>query len=228
MIAKFKEKEIAINLRRKGLSYNEILRRVPVAKSSLSLWLKSVGLAKKQKQRLTEKKLAAGRRGGEARRNKRLISTALIKDKAKAEIKNISKRELWLMGIMLHWAEGAKEKQWNTGVGVDFNNSDPLMISLFLRWLKEICFISEKNIIYDLYIHETADWKNARQYWSKVIKIHPDNLRIYFKKNKIHTKRKNRGSSYHGLIRIKIRRSTDLNRKISGWIEGICKHCGVV
>ena len=228
MTVKLKEKELAIKLRRRGLSYNEILRKVPVAKSSLSLWLKSVGLAKKQKQRLTKKKLAAARRGWEARRNKRLVSTTLIKDKARAEIKNISKRELWLMGIMLHWAEGAKEKQWNTGVGVDFNNSDPLMVSLFLRWLKEILFISQRNIIHDLYIHETADWEKARQYWSKVIKIHPNKIRIYFKKNKINTKRKNRGDSYHGLIRIKIRRSTDLNRKISGWIEGICKHCGVV
>ena len=95
MTVKLKEKELAIKLRRRGLSYNEILRKVPVAKSSLSLWLKSVGLAKKQKQRLTKKKLAAARRGWEARRNKRLVSTTLIKDKARAEIKNISKRELW-------------------------------------------------------------------------------------------------------------------------------------
>jgi transposase len=66
MAVKVKEKEIAIELRRQGYSYSEILKRVPVAKSTLSLWLRSLGLAKQQKQRLTEKRLAALKRGWEA------------------------------------------------------------------------------------------------------------------------------------------------------------------
>jgi len=49
MIFKFKEKEKAIKLRKRGFSYSEILREIPVAKSTLSLWLRSVGLAKKQR-----------------------------------------------------------------------------------------------------------------------------------------------------------------------------------
>ena len=52
-------KERAIKLRREGLSYSEILQKIPVAKSTLSLWLRSIGLSKKQVQRLTEKKLLA-------------------------------------------------------------------------------------------------------------------------------------------------------------------------
>lgn len=52
-------KEKAINLRKRGFSYSEILEQIPVAKSTLSSWLHSIGLSKKQKQRLTEKKLAS-------------------------------------------------------------------------------------------------------------------------------------------------------------------------
>ena len=59
MLAKLKEKQKAIKFRRKGLSYSEILKKIPVAKSTLSLWLRTVRLAKRQKQRLTEKRLAA-------------------------------------------------------------------------------------------------------------------------------------------------------------------------
>ena len=33
---------------------------------------------------------------------------------------------------------------------------------------------------------------------------------------------------YFGLLRIRVRKSTDLNRKISGWIEEICRKWGVV
>ena len=59
------EKLKAIELRRRGLSYREVLRHVPVANSTLSLWLRQVGLSRTQTQRLTAKRLAAGRRGGE-------------------------------------------------------------------------------------------------------------------------------------------------------------------
>jgi len=63
MQEKVLEKQKVIELRKNGLSYREILEQVPVAKSSLSLWLKSVKLASSQKQRLTEKKCASAYRG---------------------------------------------------------------------------------------------------------------------------------------------------------------------
>lgn len=48
MIMKYSEYKIAIELRKRGLSYSEILMQVPVAKSTLSIWLHSVGLSKTQ------------------------------------------------------------------------------------------------------------------------------------------------------------------------------------
>ena len=229
MQLKNKEKELAIELRKKGFSYSEILKKVPVVKSTLSLWLRGVGLSKRQKQRLTEKKLAAMKRGWEACRKKRLDITEMIKNKARLDVNKISRRELWLMGVMLYWAEGAKEKEWNRGVGLKFSNSDPAMISFFIKWLKEICSIPSQDIIYELYIHETANWKDAVRYWSKIILISPLRIRVYFKHHKINkTYRKNIGKDYHGLILIRVRKSANLNRKISGWIEGVCQYCGVV
>ena len=52
---KLKLKEKAVKFRKQGLSYSEILKQIPVAKSTLSLWLKSVNLSNKQSQRLAEK-----------------------------------------------------------------------------------------------------------------------------------------------------------------------------
>jgi hypothetical protein len=49
MIPKFTEKEKAIKLRKSGATYSEVLREVPVSKSTLSLWLRDVGLSKTQK-----------------------------------------------------------------------------------------------------------------------------------------------------------------------------------
>ena len=68
MIPKIEEKNKAIELRKQGLSYKEILEQISVAKSSLSLWLRNVGLSKKQKQRLTEKKLKSALRGAKRKK----------------------------------------------------------------------------------------------------------------------------------------------------------------
>jgi hypothetical protein len=223
MIIKIEEKEKAIEFRKKGFSYSEILKEIPVAKSTLSLWLKSVGLAKDQKQRITEKRIAGSLRGAKARRDQRIRITKEIKDKARKEIDDIDKKDLWLIGIALYWAEGAKEKEWGTRAGIKFSNSDPKMILLFLKWLKNTFSTDNSKLVYELYIHETANIKNAQKYWSDLLSISEEKIRTYFKKSKIKTIRKNTGDNYYGLIVIKVNKSFNLNRAIAGWIEGICE-----
>lgn len=231
MIKKEKEKQKAISLRKEGLSYGDILKQIPVAKSTLSLWLRSVDLSRRQKQRLTQKKLASMRRGSEARKNMRIFTTQRIKNDAEKEIGSISKRELWLIGAALYWAEGNKEKDNSIGQGVLFNNSDPMMIKVFLKWLRDIMKIKDEEIKIELYIHENSinSVDNAIKYWADITDVPVGKFQyVYFKRNKINTKRKNIGSNYYGLLRVRVRKSANLNRKISGWINGIYKYCGIV
>lgn len=221
MIAKIPEKKKAIELRKQGLSYNEILNNVSVAKSTLSLWLRDVGLAKRQKQRLTEKRRIAQLKGSQVKRQQRLDRSKDIKYKALNEIGKITQRELKLLGSALYWAEGARQKETNVSERVAFSNSDPYMIMLFLQWLKKICQVNNTDIKLDLFIHESGDLAKAKKFWGNSLRIKPDKFRVYFKRHRRSTRRKNVGENYNGLIRISVKRSTDLNRKISGWIEGI-------
>lgn len=221
----------AIELRGEGLSYNEILRQVPVAKSTLSLWLRSIGIAKRQKQKLTERRLAAIRRGRETWKNQRIKKTKAIKLQASLDITEIDGRDLWLMGIMLYWAEGAKQKDHDPSQGVLFSNSDPFMIKIFLIWLKTCLKISNNDIAFDICVHETHKdkLKTVSKYWATITGFSEREFgRIYLKKHKLINNRKNIGKNYYGQLRIRVKKSTDLNRKILGWIEGICQHCGVV
>lgn len=57
-----KLKQKAIRLRKRGHTYSEILRVIPIAKSTLSEWLKEVGLSIPQQQKITEKRKAGQRR----------------------------------------------------------------------------------------------------------------------------------------------------------------------
>ncbi|MBI2644018.1 MAG: hypothetical protein HYW95_00715 [Candidatus Wildermuthbacteria bacterium] len=221
MIKRIKEKERAVELRKQGLSYREILAKIPVSKSTLSVWLKSVHLSKKQKQRLTEKKLAAALRGARTLHLKRLQKWQQIKHTTASNIKFLTKRERWLIGVALYWAEGSKEKEYGRSTPVKFSNSDCTMIKFFQSWIQEFFKIPKGKLIYELYIHENATWKEAIVWWGRQLHIKSKYIRVYFKRPNFQPHRKNIGETYHGLIRIKVSASSDLTRKISGWVEGI-------
>jgi len=222
MISKTREKQKAIVLRKKGLSYNEILRLVPVAKSTLSVWLREIGLAKRQRQRLTEKRKLAQKKAQQTCRENRIRATEEIKTLAGKEIKKIGKKELFLIGIALYWAEGSKQKETNVSQGLRFSNSDPRMIKIFLKWLIEICNVPKKNMDMRLYIHETGDEEKSLKYWSKIVGVPVVRFRkTVFKKHNIKTNRKVDNNNYFGLLDITVKRSTNLNRKLMGWVEGI-------
>jgi len=222
MIEKIKEKKRAIQLRKRGLSYSEIIKRLPVTKTSLSLWLKDIRLTRAQQNRLRKKSLTKLNLGAERKREKRLLKTEQIKEGAIKEIGKISKREFWLIGIALYWAEGSKQKKYNPSVRVIFGNSDSKMVRFYLKWLKNFCNIKDEDINFSIYLHETANGKRAQRYWSKITNFPLNRFsNIIWKRHKIKTRRKNVNLDYHGLLRIIVKKSTNLNRKIQGWIEGI-------
>lgn len=226
-------KETAVKLRLDGKTYSEILKEVPVAKSTLSLWLKSVALSKKQAQKLTARKLRAVHRGGEAKRKQRLIRTENIYKLASKEVDKIiiDKDKLWLMGVMLYWAEGDKDKEYAPGKGIGFSNSDPFMVKIFLKWLRECLNIPDERLTIRIYIHENS-WNRIQEvanFWSSHTGIAKENFaKVCYKRHKINSSRKNKGTRYYGLVKINVRKSSDLNRKIAGWIFAISNHCGVV
>jgi hypothetical protein len=230
MQQKIAEKKQAIILCLAGKTYKEIREVIPVSKSTLSLWLRDEGLSEPQRQRITGKRIAAQKRGAQAKRSYRLARQNDIYSAAQADITSISKRELWYIGIALYWAEGNKEKPYRTGQRVSFSNSDPDMITLFLKWASECLYVSREDIQCDLYIHKSHSYRlpEVVSFWSLKTGFPLEHFRhIYFKKNKIHKDyRKNTGVLYNGLIRVNIKSSTALNRRITGWIQGIIKIAG--
>ncbi|KKR20132.1 MAG: hypothetical protein UT50_C0021G0010 [Candidatus Moranbacteria bacterium GW2011_GWA2_39_41] len=222
MLKKETEKQLAIQLRQQGLTYAEIMSKVNIAKSTLSVWLKDVGIAKPQTQKLTLRRKLAQIKASETCRNIRIEKEKDIIELAKQEIGNISKKELKLIGAILYWAEGSKQKKHNVSQRVSFGNYDPKMVLLFDRWLREICCLDTKDLVYCIYIHKTADKEKARLFWEKLLKVRIE--KIYFKTHNPKTNRKNVDDDYNGLLRIDVSRSTDLNRKINGWIQGIIEN----
>lgn len=212
----------AIELRRQGITYQEIIQHLGVAKSTVWRWFKAEGLVETQPQRLTELKRIAQRKASAVVKERRIAQTQAIMGKASREIGSISRRDLWLLGLALYWAEGAKQKPHNVSVGVILVNSDPAVIRLFVRWLQDVCGVTSDRIGYEMYLHETANGEQARVYWAEELGLPIESLsRIRWKHHRPATHRTNIGDSYHGLIRVRVTRSSALNRRITGWIAGI-------
>ncbi len=73
---------------------------------------------------------------------------------------------LRIAGLMLYWAEGAKG--YHT---VDLANTDPQVVLIFLRFLREVCGVAESRLRVYLFIYEGQDAEPIRQYWSRLTQI---------------------------------------------------------
>jgi len=225
MIKKTELRKKAIAMRKRGITYGGIMDKVPVAKSTLALWFKDVKLSKSQTQRITQARLEAGLRGGQAKKNQRIAKMKSIIEEAEKEIGAITKRELWLIGTTLYWAEGSKEKEWRPGSRASFINMDPIMIQVFLKWVT-LCKIDPKHLDFDIYVHDNHKNRipEIKTYWAAVTGFPISKIeRIYFKRNTGNTKRKNIGQNYNGIMKIYVRQSSSFLRKITGWTRGIYK-----
>ena len=174
---------------------------------------------------LQKKRLAGVKRGGQAKRNQRIQTTREIEERSIMEIGKISPRELFLIDVILYWAEGSKQKEHNPSERVIFSNSDALMIAVFINWLKKVG-IPEDQMNISLYIHVTARHRveEIARYWSKSLKLRINKLeKIYYKRVSSKSFRRNVGTEYYGQVRVTVKKSTNLNRRIHGWVLGITK-----
>lgn len=231
MRSKSVEKEKAIKLRKKGYSYSEILKSVGVSRSTLSEWLRHVSISNTQIDRLRSKNEQARKLGSIALKNKRIEKSENIIKQSIREIGKIDTNTLRVIGATLYWAEGSKQNEHEPSKELIFTNSDPRMIRIYILWLSRCLSVKNDDIKFEIYIHETYGNSPTElsEYWSKATGFTPDRLtKVYFKKNKVKSYRKNRGDNYYGVLRITVKKSTDLNRKVMGWIEGICLQSGVI
>src|SRR3989338_7253357 len=125
-----KPKDFAIELRKGGYSYSEIQKFVHVQKSTLSYWFRDLKLSEPQLTRLKKKRIEGAQKGSKAKTLKTFEAIEKIQKSSAKDIGKISKRELWLMGVVLYWRERLLNK--NDGdlkKGVRFTSSDPHLIN---------------------------------------------------------------------------------------------------
>ncbi|MGW2709134.1 hypothetical protein ACWC4J_09085 [Streptomyces sp. NPDC001356] len=205
-------------LRLQGWTYDQIQVELGCSKSSISLWVRD--LPRPERRPPSEQVKRAARQRWQRQLALREEDRQRAKAAAASQIGALSERELFLAGVGLYWAEGAKAKPGSYR-RVIFVNSDPNMIRVFLAWL-DLVGVERDRLRFSVNIHESADVGASEAYWAKQVDIAPEALlKTSLKKHNPKTKRTNVGEGYHGCLRVVVLRSADLHRRIEGWWEGI-------
>ncbi len=217
----------ARKLRSEGLGIKTIAYQLQVSSSTASLWCRDIRLTPEQITELERRshdphygrRLAHVYKQQQERKEKILtLNLKGIKD-----IGNLTTKELFAAGVSLYWAEGFK-KDSQAG----FANSDPSMIKFFIFWLEKCCKIPKQRLKFRLGLNEQYKDQalEIQDYWVQLLEIKADQFqKPYFQKvtwKKIYENPNN----YHGVLRIRVSKSTELLRTIHGWIEGLRKQVG--
>jgi transposase len=214
----------ARQLREQGLAYNQIAAELGVSKSSVSLWVRDLPRPERLSYEECCRRVAEGvRRYWAAERPVREAQREATRAAAAAEIGALTQRELLIAGAIAYWCEGAKNKPYHRHDRVTFMNSDPALITLFLRFL-DAAGVDRNMIVYRVYIHETADVTGAERFWLEVTGADPALFRRpTLKRHQPQTVRKNVGANYRGCLRVDVRQNMELYRRIEGWTRAVTK-----
>jgi hypothetical protein len=201
-----------------------------IPKSTLSGWLKDIELSKELKRRLQEKASFFGLKSL-IKRNK--LQTKDAQKRAsnmnflgKNEIRDITKKDLLMIGVILYWAEGYKRLKTRNGKEItshpiSLTNSDPLIVFTFIQFLKKILKIPNEKIFIESRLFEHMEPELAITYWMNVTGL----SRAQFKKpmyplSSASKKIRPKNRLPYGTVQV-IVSDTSLFHKILGYIDGI-------
>lgn len=73
---------------------------------------------------------------------------------------------LKVAGVALYWGEGAKRHG-----SVALSNSDPAIIKVFMRFLREVCGIAESRLYVSVHYYPDHDLEELVTFWSDITSI---------------------------------------------------------
>jgi hypothetical protein len=182
-MARTKDKEKALALRKRGHSYSMIKEELGISKSTLSGWLKDLPLSEKRISELQsnseiriEKCRVTKQKKKEDRRRQVYLRVA-------NDIEN-SKDTKFLAGFYLYWGEGTKTSEYT----VALTNTDPAIIKCFVIWICKFG-ISPDFLKIKLHLYSDQNENELKEFWSNVTGIPKINYyKTYSKQSSVKSK----------------------------------------
>jgi len=163
------------------MSYSQIIKKIKVSKSSLSLWLRIYPLSQDQISKLrnqNERRIEKYRKTMKQKRENKLRNYYL---EEKKKLLPLLKKEIYLSGLFLYWGEGNKAARHVLSV----NNTDPAVMKFYLYWLIKALGVKKDKIHIYLHLYKDMDKEMEIDYWVKELSLSKNNVSsIYIKESK--------------------------------------------
>lgn len=210
-------KEKAKRLRKSGFSLKEISEKLGIAKSTASVWVAHIKLGAKARKRLKKRKIIGQYKAQQIKRiqRKKLLSQYHKKASKQLSLVKFDQKLHKLLSALFFWCEGGK----NTRSHVEFINSDPIMIEVFVKLLRSAFNLDERKFRILMHLHEYHDEVKQKEFWSKITKIPKSQFtKTYWKP---HTKKRKR-ENYPGCIRVSYY-DAHIARQLHAWYNSFAK-----
>lgn len=216
---KTEKKAEAIVLRETGHSMKEIAELLEVAKSTVSLWTRHVDMNGKPESKARLRNRTHVSYQNNARRLAEVARERRLKNQH-CGIERIYSQPLSLfsIGCALYWCEGHKGRNV-----IDFSNSDPAVITVFLRFLRICLNVEDKDIrlrIY-AYLNNGITQEEIENHWLSIAGLNRTNLHkgTFDKHSKVSTQRKR--NLLYGTAHVSVC-STEKLHTLYGGIAALC------
>ncbi len=213
----------ALELRQAGWSYKMIEAELGVSRSTLSGWLPGV-VFQAYHPTVQQRVLKAQQKAVERNKQRKQQAEAHIRSEAAQETKELlagglNDRELFLLGLILYWAEGAK-----TPGQVSLSNSDPALIRMFVLWLQHSLSIDRTQLRVRVHIYPDVAVDEAEQHWANIVGVPRSQFyrsQIDHRPDKVTDKQ---GKLPYGTAHVRVvgQGTSDLQRRIMAWIANSC------
>jgi len=207
-------------LRAQGYSYSLIHKKLGVSKSTMSYWFKD-------KPFLPNDEVKERIKNGQAkigiiRHNLRVQEIQALKKQGVKEIGTLSQRDLWMVGLGLYIGEGAKTTEI-----LRVSNSDPAVIRLSIKWLRDVFKLKDENFAIRLHLYPDNDIGESLHYWQEITGLGKANFRRSSIDKRVDKKTSRSGKLPYGTAHITVLSGGDPNkgvrlfRRLNGWITGV-------
>ncbi len=183
------------DMRSKGFSLPEIKKELGIGHGTVFRYIKGVEILPEYRELWNKK------RGGSIRR--KMEDELKAKQEAETVISHLDLTGKLIFLSALYWAEGNKKD-------LNFMNSDPNMIKVFITGIQEVFGVTYDRIRVSIRVFEDLNQESCIAFWSSITGVSPEKF------SKIEVKLgKKSGKLPYGMCRVRVLKGSPLLKKLT-------------
>lgn len=200
-------REKAIKLRtEQNMTIDDLIECLQLPRATLYYWIKDIPIPRTEKQTLDQ------RRKADLIRQRAAAVRQQWYQEGAAQVQSLLQEPTFRDFVVLYMAEGYKR---NRNV-VSFVNSDPPMVKLANKWIKQF---ATNKLAYRLQHHVDHDVDELKNYWAGILGIDPAIISVMRKSNSNQLAGRKYRSVY-GLLTVSTG-DTQFRSRLQAWIDYI-------